>query len=355
LDINHEIIEVLSTAGNNRLGGDDFDSCVAEYLVQAFKTSNRAGLTGDPMAMQRVREASEKAKIELSSMGGTEVNLPFLVGDKHMQATLTRAAFDEMTAHLVKATLGPMQQAMRDAGLSPKDLSKVLLVGGSTRIPAVERAVRAYTGIEPSKGVNPDECVAAGAALQGGVLIGEVTGLLLLDVTPLSLGIETLGDMFSPIIARNTTIPVQQSQVFTTAAPFQTTVEINVLQGEREIASANKSLGKFRLKGIRRAMQGAPQIEVTFSIDANGIVNVSARDLDTGKQQEITIAGSSNLSQGEIDQAIRDAQRYAEEDAQRRQSAAGAAKAAADNMGDGAGDADITYHDGSGTNAPGGA
>ncbi len=322
LDINQDVIEVLSTAGNNRLGGDDFDRCLADFLVKAFRETERVDLSGDAIAMQRVREAAEKAKIELSSAGSTVVNLPFLLADKHMNIPLTRAKFDELTAHLVKATLGPMQQAMHDAGLLPRDLNRVLLVGGSTRIPAVERIVKEYTGMEPSKGINPDECVAVGAALQGGVLIGTVTGLLLLDVTPLSLGIETMGDVFSQIIARNTTIPVQQSQVFTTAAPFQPTVEIHVLQGEREIASANKTLGKFKLKGIRRAMQGVPQIEVTFSIDANGIVNVSAKDLDTNKQQEITIAGSSNLSSREIDQAIRDAEIYAREDALKRESAA---------------------------------
>ena len=342
LDINHDVIEVLSTAGNNRLGGDDFDACIAEYLVQTFKNSDHVDLTRDPMAMQRVREAAEKAKIELSGMAKTEVNLSFIQGGKHMQIPLTRAKFDALTAHLVKATLGPMRQAMQDAMLSPKELNKVLLVGGSTRIPAVESAVREYTGLEPSKGINPDECVAVGAALQGCVLIGTLTGLLLLDVTPLSLGVETIGDVFSPIIARNTTLPVQQSQIYTTAAPFQSTVEINVLQGEREIASANKSLGRFKLKGIRRALQGVPQIEVTFSIDANGIVNVSAKDLHTHQQQEITIAGSSNLSRREIDQAILDAQQYAREDALRKERASGG-KRGEQPMTDGADDADITY------------
>ena len=318
LDITRDIIEVLSTAGNNHLGGDDFDACVTEHLVKVFKETHHTDPRHDPSAMQRVKEAAVKAKMELSGLTTTQVQLPFLVGNMHLETTLTRSAFEQMTEHLVKATTGPMRQAMQDAGLTPKDLDKVLLVGGSTRIPAVARVVREYTGMEPAKSVNPDECVAIGAALQGGVLLGQLTGLLLVDVTPLSLGIETVGDVFSPIITRNTPIPVHQSQVFTTAAPFQSTVEINVLQGEREIASANKSLGKFKLKGIRRAMQGVPQIQVTFSIDSNGIVSVSAKDLDTNKQQEITIAGSSNLSQSEIDRAIRDAQAYAKEDAYKK-------------------------------------
>ena len=325
LDINNEVIEVLATAGNNRLGGDDFDNCVANYLVEAFRQQERVDLTKDQTAMSRIREAAEKVKIELSSATSASVNLPFLYSDrngaKHWELTLTRAKFDELTAHLVEATMGPVKQAMSDAGLSPSDLSRVLLVGGSTRIPAVQAAVKRFTGREPSKDINPDECVAMGAALQGGVLQGEVKGLLLLDVTPLSLGIETMGDVFSRIIERNTTLPVQRSQVFTTAANFQTSVDIHVLQGEREIASCNKTLGRFRLSGIRRAMRGIPQIEVTFSIDANGIVNVSAKDLGTGKHQEITLTQSSNMSSAEIDAAIRDAERYASEDALRRQSA----------------------------------
>lgn len=325
LDINNDVIEVLATAGNNRLGGDDFDDCIANDLVDTFRKQEHIDLTKDATAMSRIREAAEKAKIELSSATTASVNLPFLTADasgaKHLEMTLTRARFDELTAHLVEATMGPVRQAMSDAGLQPSDLSRVLLVGGSTRIPAVQAAVKRYTGREPSKDINPDECVAMGAALQGGVLQGEVKGLLLLDVTPLSLGIETMGDVFSRIIERNTTLPVQQSQIFTTAANFQTSVDIHVLQGEREIASANKTLGRFRLNGIRRALRGIPQIEVTFSIDANGIVNVSAKDLGTGKHQEITLTQSSNMSSAEIDAAIRDAERYAAEDARRKKSA----------------------------------
>ena len=325
LEINNEVIEVLATAGNNRLGGDDFDDCIANDLVETFRRQEHIDLTKDATAMSRIREAAEKAKIELSSVTTASINLPFLTADangaKHLELTLTRARFDELTAHLVEATMGPVRQAMVDAGLSPSDLSRVLLVGGSTRIPAVQAAVKRYTGREPSKDINPDECVAMGAAVQGGVLQGEVKGLLLLDVTPLSLGIETMGDVFSRIIERNTTLPVQQSQIFTTAANFQTSVDIHVLQGEREIASCNKTLGRFRLSGIRRALRGIPQIEVTFSIDANGIVNVSARDLGTGKHQEITLTQSSNMSSAEIDAAIRDAELYAAEDAKRKKSA----------------------------------
>ncbi len=325
LDINNDVIEVLATAGNNRLGGDDFDDCIANHLVDAFRKQEHIDLTKDATAMSRIREAAEKAKIELSSATTASVNLPFLTADasgaKHLEMNLTRAKFDELTAHLVEATMGPVRQAMSDAGLQPNDLSRVLLVGGSTRIPAVQAAVKRYTGREPSKDINPDECVAMGAALQGGVLQGEVKGLLLLDVTPLSLGIETMGDVFSRIIERNTTLPVQQSQIFTTAANFQTSVDIHVLQGEREIASCNKTLGRFRLTGIRRALRGIPQIEVTFSIDANGIVNVSAKDLGTGKHQEITLTQSSNMSSAEIDAAIRDAEKYAAEDAKRKQAA----------------------------------
>ncbi len=325
LDINNEVIEVLATAGNNRLGGDDFDNCVVSWLLEEFRKQEKIDLSTDAAAMGRIREAAEKAKIELSAALTTTVSLPFLYSDrngaKHLETTLTRAKFDELTAHLVKATMGPVEQALRDAGLKPGDLNRVLLVGGSTRIPAVQAAVKSITGREPSRDINPDECVAMGAALQGGVMQGEVKGLLLLDVTPLSLGIETMGDVFSRIIERNTIVPVQRSQVFTTAANFQTSVDIHVLQGEREIASCNKTLGKFRLSGIRRAMRGVPQIEVTFSIDANGIVNVSAKDLGTGKHQEITLTQSSNMSTDEIDRAVRDAERYAQEDALRKKRA----------------------------------
>ncbi len=325
LDINREVIEVLATAGNNRLGGDDFDRVISGWLADEFKKAERIDLTGDATAMQRIREAAEKAKIELSAATSTTVSLPFIAsgrdGAKHLEVTLTRAKFDDLTRSLVEATMGPVKQAMSDAGLTAADLGRVLLVGGSTRIPAVQEAVKRFTGKEPSKGVNPDECVAMGAVLQGGVLQGQVTGLLLLDVTPLSLGIETVGDVFSRLIERNTSIPVKRSQVFTTAANFQTQVEIHVLQGEREIASYNKTLGKFKLTGIRRALRGIPQIEVTFAIDANGIVNVSAKDLGTGKQQDITLTQSSNMSSAEIDQAIRDAERYAADDRLRKTSA----------------------------------
>ena len=323
LDINSDTIEVLATAGNNHLGGDDFDQCVVGWLLEEFRKLHHRDLSKDPMAMQRLSEAAEKAKIELSSAQETLISLPFLSqdasGPMHLETTLTRARFNELTAHLVSATRGPVQQAMQDAGVHASDLSRVLLVGGSTRIPAVQDEVRRLTGKEPARDINPDECVAMGACLQGGVLTGAINSIVLIDVTPLSLGIETLGDVFAKIIDRNTPLPCQHSQVFTTAANFQTTVEINVLQGEREIASANKSLGRFRLTGIRRAMRGIPQIEVTFSIDTNGIVHVTARDLGTNRSQDITISGSGNMSREEIDRAVRDAQRYAAEDRQRKQ------------------------------------
>ncbi len=322
LDINPETIEVLATAGNNHLGGDDFDQCLVGYLLDLFRKEHGKDLSADPMAMQRLTEAAEKAKIELSASAETTVNLPFLAqgpsGPMHLEARITRARFNELTAHLVNATKGPVQQALQDAGMKPQDLSRVLLVGGSTRIPAVQDAVRGLTGKEPARDINPDECVAMGACLQGGVLTGAIHSLVLIDVTPLSLGIETLGDVFAKIIDRNTPLPCQHSQVFTTAANFQTSVEINVLQGEREIASANKSLGKFRLEGIRRALRGIPQIEVTFSIDTNGIVHVTAKDLGTNRSQNITISNSGNMSREDIERAVRDAERYAAEDRQRK-------------------------------------
>ncbi|MBX4263188.1 molecular chaperone DnaK [Clostridium estertheticum] len=325
LDINNGVIEVLATAGNNRLGGDDFDSCVVDYLADEFKKENHFNIKKDPTAMQRVKEAAEIAKVELSGMTSTEVNLPFITSNKsgpvHMNITLTRAKFDELTMKLVEATMDPMHQAMRDSGLSISEISKVLLVGGSSRIPAVQASVKKFIGKEPFKGINPDECVAMGAAFQGGVLVGVVKGLLLLDVTPLSLGIETMGGVFSRIIDRNTTLPIKRSQIFTTSGNFQTSVEIHVLQGEREMASHNKTLGKFKLKGIRRALRGVPQIEVSFSIDANGIVNVSAKDLGTGKEQNINITATSNLSQSEIDQAILDAKQFSSEDAKNKEEA----------------------------------
>ena len=319
LEIDDGVIEVLATAGNNRLGGDDFDQCVMKYLVSEFKKSDGIDLSGDKVAMQRLKEAAEKAKIELSGVTSSNINLPYITADatgpKHLDVTLTRAKFNELTGHLVEATMGPVRQAMSDAGLKPSDLAKVLMVGGSSRIPAVVEAVKNFTGSEPFKGINPDECVAMGAALQAGVLTGDVKGLLLLDVTPLSLGIETMGGVCTRLIERNTTIPVKKSQIFSTAADNQTSVEVNVLQGEREMAAANKSLGRFHLDGIAPARRGVPQIEVTFDIDANGIVNVSAKDLGTGTEQHITITSSSNMSKEDIEKAVKEAEQYAAEDA----------------------------------------
>ena len=323
LEVGDGVIEVLATAGNNRLGGDDFDKCVMDWMAAEFKKDTGIDLSGDKVAMQRLKEAAEKAKIELSGVTSTNINLPYITADatgpKHLDLTLTRAKFDQLTAHLVEATAGPVRQAMSDAGLSGNDISKVLLVGGSSRIPAVQDMVKKLTGKEGFKGINPDECVAIGAALQGGVLVGDVKGLLLLDVTPLSLGIETMGGVMTKLIERNTTIPAKKSQVFTTAADNQTSVEVHVLQGEREMAQYNKTLGRFNLDGIAPARRGVPQIEVTFDIDANGIVNVSAKDLGTGKEQHITITASTNLSKEDIDKAVREAEQYAAEDARRKE------------------------------------
>ena len=323
LDIDDGVIEVLATAGNNRLGGDDFDECIMKYLVSEFKKSDGIDLSGDKVAMQRLKEAAEKAKIELSGVTTSNINLPYITADatgpKHLDVTLTRAKFNELTAHLVEATMGPVRQAMGDAGLSGSDISKVLLVGGSSRIPAVQEAVKKITGKEGFKGINPDECVAVGAAIQAGVLTGDVKGLLLLDVTPLSLGIETMGGVMTKLIERNTTIPTKKSQIFTTAADNQTSVEVHVLQGEREMAQYNKTLGRFNLDGIAPARRGVPQIEVTFDIDANGIVNVSAKDLGTGKEQHITITSSTNMSKEDIDKAVKEAEQFAAEDAKRKE------------------------------------
>ena len=323
LEIGDGVIEVLATAGNNRLGGDDFDQCITNYLVQEFKKSEGIDLSGDRVAMQRLKEAAEKAKIELSGVTSTNINLPYITADatgpKHLDVTLTRAKFNELTAHLVEKTAGPVRQAMSDAGISASDLTKVLLVGGSSRVPAVQEMVKKLTGKEGFKGINPDECVADGAAIQGGVLGGDVAGVVLLDVTPLSLGIETLGGVFTKLIERNTTIPTKKSQVFSTAADNQTSVEVNVLQGEREMAAYNKSLGRFQLDGIAPARRGVPQIEVTFDIDANGIVNVSAKDLGTGKEQHITITSSTNMSKEDVEKAVREAEQYATEDAKRKE------------------------------------
>ena len=325
LDIDDGVIEVLATAGNNRLGGDDFDKCIMDWMVAEFKKAEGVDLSGDKVAMQRLKEAAEKAKIELSGVTTTAINLPYITADatgpKHLDLTLSRAKFNELTHHLVEATMGPVRQAMGDAKLSAGDLHKVLLVGGSSRIPAVQDAVKNITGRDGFKGINPDECVAMGAALQGGVFTGDVKDLLLLDVTPLSLGIETAGGVMTKIIDRNTTIPAHGSQVFTTYSDNQTSVEVKVLQGEREMAQYNKQLGVFMLDGILPARRGDPKIEVTFDIDANGIVNVSAKDQGTGREQHITITSSTNMSKEEIDKAMREAEQFAAEDKKAREAA----------------------------------
>ena len=323
IEMGDGVQDVLATAGNNHLGGDDFDKKIMDWLVAEFKKEQGIDLSGDKMAMQRIKEAAEKAKIDLSGMTTAQISLPFITADatgpKHMETTLSRAKFNEMTADLVEATMGPVRQAMSDSGLTMNDIDKILLVGGSTRIPAVQEAIKKFSGKEPFKGINPDECVAMGAALQGGVLGGDVKGLLLLDVTPLSLGIETMGGVNTVIIERNTTIPTKKSQIFSTAADNQTSVEVHVLQGEREFAKDNKTLGMFHLDGIMPARRGVPQIEVTFDIDSNGIVHVSAKDLGTGKEQHISITASSNMSKDDIDKAVKEAEQFAAEDKKKRE------------------------------------